>query len=229
MHIFFDLDQTLWDFRKNSLEVIQRLFVELEFEKNGVPGIDDFIKSYKALNSGLWDQYRAGEISKFELNNNRFINTLKHYSPKAELLGTKMAELYIKYSPENVSLFIGAEDILKYLSVNYNLHVITNGFSEIQIPKLKNTGLDKYFKEIIFSEDAGCLKPDKKYFEYSIKKAGAQKSECLVIGDDPESDILGASNAGIHQVWFKQNYHSENTETKATYTIKDLAEIREIL
>lgn len=229
LHILFDLDQTLWDFKKNSLDVINKLFLELELEKHGIKNIDSFIEIYKPVNDVLWANYRAGKIDKLELNRNRFINTLKEFCDVSELLGTRMADLYIKYSPENVTLFPDAEIILEYLSAKYELHIITNGFREIQIPKLKSSGLEKYFKEFVFSEDAGCLKPDKRFFEYFINRVGAKKEECIVIGDDPESDILGAANAGIKQIWLNQNTNKIPLKVKATYTIKSLKEIRDIL
>jgi putative hydrolase of the HAD superfamily len=230
-HILFDLDQTLWDFRKNAKEVIKRLFVELELEKHGVSTFEDFILEYKVINSGLWDDYRIGKITKLDLNNGRFVNTLKKFlsNNDAEEIGLKMADLYLKYSPENVTLFDGAEDVLKYLYDKYELHIISNGFSEIQIPKLKNSGLEKYFKEVILSEDIGCLKPDIRFFEYTLTKTGANKDNCIVVGDDPDSDIFGASNAGIKQIWFKHPVHDGIVDLEATHVINSLVELKELL
>ncbi|MBS4014574.1 MAG: YjjG family noncanonical pyrimidine nucleotidase [Bacteroidetes bacterium] len=230
-HILFDLDQTLWDFKANAKQVIKRLFDELNLEKLCSASFEDFIGAYKSINKVLWEEYRAGIIGKKSLNDDRFINTLKMFinDIEAERIGKEMANKYIKYNPENITLFEGVEDILSYLSEKYQLCIISNGFSEIQLPKLKNSGLDKYFTEVILSEDVGCLKPDKRFFNYTIEKTGASKEKCLVVGDDPESDIFGATNAGIESVWFKQPYHNGHDNPEPTFVIKSLAELKDIL
>ncbi len=230
-HLLFDLDQTLWDFKTNAKQVIKTLVNELEIEKHCNISFEQFINAYKTINKGLWEEYRAGIIDKKTLNDGRFINTLKLFinNERAEELGREMAGKYIKYSPDYITLFDGVNDVLSYLSDKYQLCIISNGFSEIQLPKLKNSGLEKYFTEVILSEEVGCLKPDKRFFNYTLEKTGASKEKCLVVGDDPESDIFGASNAGIESVWFKQAFHNGHENPNPTFIINSLAELRDIL
>ncbi len=231
-HLLFDLDQTLWDFRKNAVEIIHRLYNEFELEKQGIPDFKEYLDVYKTVNYGLWDKYRNGEIDKQQLNNSRFTETLKQFSDNSGSVGSKMAALYIDYSPENITLFDDTLNVLEYLNKNYRMHIISNGFEEIQFPKLKKSGLDIYFENVILSEHASCLKPDIRFFEYALNKIGITPAECIVIGDDAEADVLGASKAGIDQVWYKQSFHEgvevlENVQ--ATHIIRSLSELKNIL
>ena len=231
-HLLFDLDQTLWDFRKNAIEIIHRLYNEFELEKHGIPGFEEYLDVYKTVNIGLWNRYRTGEIDKLHLNNSRFTDTLKHFSNNTDLIGAKMAASYIDYSPENITLFDDTLSVLEYLKDNYQMHIISNGFEEIQTPKLEKSGLIKYFKNIILSEHALCLKPDTRFFEYTLDKIGTTPAECIVIGDDAEADVLGASKAGIDQIWYRHAFHDgikgiENVQ--ATHIIRSLTELKKIL
>jgi len=87
--------------------------------------------------------------------------------------------------------------------------------------------LGRYFDKVITSEEAGCKKPDRRIFEYAIKKTGAITEYSIMIGDDPDVDILGAKNFGMDQVLFDP--FSKYAQNGSTYYISDLIELKEIL
>lgn len=226
-HIFFDLDRTLWDFEKNAEATFQDLYII--YNINDVLGCKfiDFFQTYKKHNLVLWDLYRKNEIKKNELSLNRFIFTLRDFGNSDLLLAQNLSTDYIKISPQKSILYPHAIETLDYLIGKYKLHIITNGFVEVQYNKLRNAGLDKYFTNTITSEEAGAQKPNIQIFEYSLKKAKALASESLMIGDDLQADIIGAKNAGIDQVYFNIDKlpHNENI----THEIDSLIKIIEIL
>ena len=117
----------------------------------------------------------------------------------------------------------GAKDVLFNLSLRYKLHIITNGFKEVQYVKLKESGIYNFFDKIIVSEDVGVLKPNKKIFSFAINKSGAKIENSLMIGDDIISDIRGAREFGIDQVYF--NFKFSNKKVQATYIIHSLKEL----
>ncbi len=226
-HIFFDLDRTLWDLENNSVETLHELFEKYELKNRGVTNFDQFIKIYKGINKDLWDLYREGEITKEFLRNQRFKLTLKKFDIENAELAEKLGDYYVENSPYKKRLFPHTIEALDYLKKKYQLHIITNGFEEVQHIKMKISGLDQYFEQVVTSEAAGAKKPRKEIFEYSLNIANAKAEESLMIGDDLAVDIIGAKNAGVDQVFV--NYFEEPHEEGPTYEIKSLDTLMEIL
>lgn len=225
--IFWDLDRTIWDFEKNSFETFKEIYKKHNLEEKGVDSFDSFMKTYKEHNAMLWGLYRNGMIEKEKLSVERFRITLNDFGINNNSLAIDISADYLRISPEKTNLFPYAQDILTYLSANYQMHIITNGFKEVQYKKIRNSNLDKYFNKIIISEEIGYKKPDKNFFKYSLEKANAKADESIVIGDDLKVDIIGAKNAGIDQIFFNNNKIEHNEEI--TYEINSLLEIKKIL
>ncbi len=226
-HIFFDLDRTLWDFETNSHETLSELAHKYKLSEKGVASIDEFIAEYIGINERMWDEYRKGLIDKTALRYNRFYETLNNYKITDRNLSENIANDYLSVSPLKTNLFPHTIEVLQYLHQKYTLHIITNGFEEVQHIKIKNCGIEHYFDEIITSERAGFKKPDVRIFQYSLNVAKAHPANSLVIGDNLEADIVGARSAGLHQVYF--NPCGEKHEEDITYEIKSLRELLNFL
>lgn len=226
-HIFFDLDRTLWDFDASSNEAFHDIYTTFELKNKGVNSVRSFKDFYNHHNEILWNQYRDGKLSKEVLRGLRFRLTLKEFGIDNEELAQQIGIHYVKISPLLVHLFPNAFQTLDYLHSRYQLHIITNGFSEVQFTKLKVSGLDKYFKEVITSEEAGVKKPDPKIFEFAFNKAETNADVSLMIGDDFNVDIIGAKTIGMDQVLFDPE--RESTQNGVTYYINDLIELKKFL
>lgn len=201
-HIFFDLDRTLWDFEKNSETVLAQLINIYGLEsKCNVPA-SVIIDKYREVNRELWKQYSRKEIDKEQLRSSRFTKTLAHFNYHFLGFGLQIEKEYIERSPYQTHVIEGAHEILEYLRPTYNLHILTNGFAEVQHIKLKQSNLNKYFQHIFISEEIGHQKPDPKIFAAALKKTNASPGECLMIGDDHYGDVQGALDAGWHAVHF---------------------------
>ena len=225
-HLFFDLDLTLWDFDKNSDEVLVELFSEFNLEDAGITDTENFIAVYKIHNEQLWDSYRKGIVSKEELRTVRFYKVLQDFGIDNKKLANDISEGYLKKGPYKTHLMPYTIDTLEYLSIKYKLHIITNGFDEIQLIKLNNCGIRKYFEQIITSDSTGFKKPDKRIFHHSLYKAKAKTKQSIMIGDHLEIDIVGARNAGLDQIYFnpKGKKHNESI----TYEINCLKKLMSI-
>lgn len=226
-HLFFDLDRTLWDFEANALETFQDLYKKYQLKEQGISSFDGFYTLYKAHNHRLWDEYRAGKISKETLSVSRFELTLKDFGIHSKETAIAMAADYLRISPTKTRLFPQALETLEQLKRRFKIHIITNGFNEVQFIKLKNSGIGKFIETTITSEDAGCKKPDPAIFRYSLEKAHAIQADSLMIGDDLEVDIKGAKSAGIDQVFV--NFGHQPHDLKPTYEISELQQLTEIL
>ena len=227
LYLFFDLDHTLWDFDANSRQALQELYQGLGLKERGVDDFDLFHKNYLAHNDKLWERYRNGFIKVEELRWKRMWLTLIDFKIGDEILARNMGSLFLDLLPTRKQLFPYTIEILEWLSSrNYKLHLITNGFEKTQYSKLKNSGIDKYFGEMITSESSNSLKPHKEIFEYAFQKTGAQKEKSIMIGDSVEVDIQGAVNAGIDQVYV--NHLHIDPAIRPTYTVFSLKELEQI-
>ncbi len=221
--VFFDLDHTLWDFEKNSSLTFKTILPE-----HGVTiPLDRFLEVYVPANLVYWKMYREEKITKAELRYQRLksvFDTLE-YDVSDDCVNS-LAEEYINQLSTHTHLFPNVVDILDYLKPNYNLHIITNGFQEIQEKKLRNSGIYSFFKQVIDSEMAGVKKPDPIIFNLALDKARVEAGSALMIGDSLEADILGAKGAGLHALHF--NAHGD-AQHQHCPMITDLKEIKTYL
>jgi putative hydrolase of the HAD superfamily len=228
-HIIFDLDRTLWDFDRVSHEVLSEIYNEL-VQPLTTFSFEYFHEKYKVINSGLWDLYRRNEIKKDLLRVKRFTLSLEELGLDRPWIANQMADEYVKRTTEHAYLFPGTMELLAYLKEkNYVLSVMTNGFKEVQYPKIARSGLGPYFEYIFISEEIGYNKPDRRIFEFALKKMNASPTEVLFVGDDYEVDIEGAADAGMDQVFFNPHTNPADGGKPATYRIAELSELMTIL
>lgn len=223
--IFFDLDGTLWDFKTNSLETLNEIYETHQLQQAGIPDFEQFLMIYHRHNDHLWNLYRAGAVEKDVLKTNRFFHTLNHFGIDNKDLADAIAFDYVSISPTKTHLFSHTHETLKYLKDRYRLHIITNGFNEVQFVKLRKSGLTDYFTHIITSEMAGVSKPEPGIFQYALMLAGTNAQDSLMIGDDWDIDILGAANVGMDQLYFSQ----EEILTNNNNRIRSLIELEQLL
>ncbi|MCK5400318.1 MAG: YjjG family noncanonical pyrimidine nucleotidase [Flavobacteriaceae bacterium] len=203
-HIFFDLDHTLWDFDKNSALTFEKIF-----ELNNIDiNLDEFLEMYVPINLKYWKLYREERIDKGALRYGRLNDVFRilSFEIKTSMI-YKLSEDYISYLSTFNHLFDGAIEILEYLQVNYKLHIITNGFKEVQQGKLNNANIGYYFDTVTNSEMVGVKKPNPKIFKHALNIAKASQENSIMVGDNYEADILGAINFGLDAICF--NYHNE--------------------
>jgi putative hydrolase of the HAD superfamily len=227
-HLFFDLDHTLWDFDANARVTLEQLHIDLNLVDKGIHDFDLFYKNYLVNNEKLWERYRNGYIRQEELRIKRMWLTLLDFKIADEELARQLSELFLQLLPTRTILFPDTKEVLQYLTdKGYQLHLITNGFELVQHGKLKSSGINHFFKEVITSEGSNSLKPQKEIFDYALKRTGAIAEESLMIGDSIEVDIAGAIAAGIDQVHV--NHINAEQSLIPTYTVTELKQLKEFL
>jgi len=222
-HLFFDLDDTLWDFEKNSTSVLKELFNEFDLHKKINANFEDFYIGYSKINISLWKDYQNKKIDKLFLRNSRFYLALKKFGYDAFKESQLMNEQYLLRSPKGKHLKNDCKNVLDYLYQNYSLHIISNGFKDVQHTKIDGCGLRPYFKNIIISEEYQLTKPDEKIFRLAEFFAGTSKENCVMIGDNFDCDMQGALNAGWETVYFSEKEHGfKCTSVKRLLDLKAL-------
>lgn len=195
--IFFDLDHTLWDFEKNSALTFQKILAE----NNVAVDFDRFLEAYVPINLEYWRLFRVEKISKKELRYQRLFQTFNAINFKAsDELIQLLSEQYIQYLSDFNHLFDYTEELLQNLQKKYKLHIITNGFRDVQQRKIKASGIASYFEHIIDSESVHVKKPNPKIFEHALTLANVNPENALMIGDSLEADILGAINVQMNVI-----------------------------
>jgi putative hydrolase of the HAD superfamily len=217
--VFFDLDHTLWDFDRNSALTFNKIF-KLH---NVTVDLDEFLRYYEPINLDYWKLYREERIDKASLRYNRLNDTFNKISFNADsTLINKLSIDYIEYLSSFNHLFDNTIDILNYLKPKYNLHIITNGFQEVQESKLRNSNIHHFFDSVTDSEQVGVKKPNPKIFNHALDKVGAQPESSLMIGDNIEADIFGALGIGMEAIYF--NY----LKTSEVYQVKQINNLNEL-
>jgi len=228
IHIFFDLDNTLWDFRKNSELAMQETFNRFPLAEKQID-FETFFEVYERHNHALWASYRKKEVVKKELIRRRFEDTFT----ELEITGidpNEMNTCYLNEMPNKKTLYPGVLETLEYLKKKrYRLNIITNGFTEVQNKKLESSGLRPFFNKVFTSEKIKTPKPGREIFEHAIKSVNAKKANSLMIGDDWEVDILGASKFGIDAVYIGNDTYSYVESKNVIYSFESVNELQLIL
>jgi len=227
-HIIFDLDRTLFDFERGAEEALKDLH-SMYIAPYTKKSFEEFHSTYKTINNGLWDEYRRGIIPKEILRTKRFAMSLEELNIHKPNIAVQMGDMYIRITAQKAYLFPYALEILEYLKSKYELAILTNGFKEVQYPKLDRGGIRDYFKYIFISEEIGYNKPDKKLYEYAVNTMNAKTENCLMVGDDFAVDIEGAAKAGMDQVFFNPSGENGKHSLEPTYRIRKLRDMENFL
>jgi len=226
--IFLDLDDTLVDTAENNREALQDIYNEYNYSKY-FPSFEDFFKKFQRINLHLWDLYAKEKITKDTLKITRFKKTLEEFEKITPEESLSINDSFLARVNTKKNVIRGMKDILHYLYPKYPLYILSNGFEEVQDQKMINAGIKPYFKKVILSDHIGKNKPHPALFEYALKEANADVETTIMIGDNIHTDISGAMNSGIDQIWFNPNNSINELNISPTFTVSSLDEIKNIL
>lgn len=215
-HLLFDVDDTLLDFQASQHKSLLELFESYHFPISA-------IETYKDISEHLWRQIERQEITLEELKQQRFSLLCQAFDRQPE---NRMEEDYEQLLSTHGDLMPEAFDVIQSLSQNYQLSIITNGMPQITLPRLKQSGIDQFFKHIFISESMGVQKPNPVFFEIVLQTLKTTNKDCLIIGDSLTSDIAGGIKSGIDTCFID---YQQNKSSNATYQISKLTELYTLL
>ena len=245
--VFIDWDDTIGDFVGAAKRALQEMYDKYNLS-DYFASHEEFVSLYKPHNIELWDKYGKDLVTKEYLRVDRFLYPLLHgtkvasqiqfsttqhnstqFYTKLSALAEQMSEDFLHLTTKYFSLLPGAEELVRYLAKKYPLTVVTNGFIEVQYEKFDKSGLRDCFSHIVLSEEVGCQKPNPRIYEEALRMNGVSAAETVMIGDSWNSDIQGAINAGIDQIWIRKSKDPLPEGQSATYLIHTLSDVMEIL
>ena len=239
--VIIDWDDTIGDFVGAAKLALQEMYDKYHL-CDYFASLEEFVSLYKPHNIELWDKYGKDQVTKEYLSFDRFFFPLMHGSKGGErrlgdkairqevaALAEQLSEDFLNMTTARFSLLEGAEELVRYLAAKYPLTVVTNGFVEVQYEKFDKSGLRDCFAHIVLSEEVGCQKPNPRIFEEALRMNGLSAEDVVMIGDSWNSDIQGAINAGIDQIWIRKSKDPLPEGQSATYLVQSLSEVMEIL
>ena len=226
-NLFIDLDDTIYDFSAASREAFMETYELLHYDRF-FDSFNHYYSIYEPYNLELWHIYGEGKITKEELNKRRYSYPLEVFGIKDQELADTFCREALGRIPTKNRLIDGAIELLEYLRPKYNMYILSNGFKELQSHKMRTAGIDKYFDALILSEDIGVNKPNRELYEYALEKTGSKLEESIMIGDMFETDITGAANIGMKQIYFNPKKKESHTFAP-TYMVTELLQIKDIL
>ncbi len=226
-HLFFDLDDTLWDSKRNSTEALREIFSKHQLDSTLGLAEDSFVEQFHTINYALWDQYSAGQINQLQLRQQRFSMVFQALGITDVPSTEQLQEDYLAICPRKPHLMPHTREVLDYLKDNYQLHIITNGFDDVQFVKMHYSGITEYFMEVVTALRAGYQKPNRQIFDFARQCAQADCPDCLMIGDNLLADIQGAKNAEMDHVFY--NHGRVEHQVMPTYEVHCLQDLKEIL
>ena len=227
--LFIDFDDTLYDTYGNSVISLCETYEAYHLDRYfATPQV--FYDAYWAANIDLWTRYSKGEITRPYLIVERFRRPLSVGKglDVTEQLCLEMSDRFLDFCSSKSGVVEGAHQLMDYLKrKGYRMHMCSNGFHEVQYKKLTACGLKDYFDTVVLSEDAGFNKPSKQFFDYALKMSGAHKETTIMIGDNLQTDIVGAHDAGFDTILF--NRWGVAPSPVPTHTVATLRDVMDIL
>ena len=230
--LFIDFDDTLYDTHGNAVIALSETFEAFALERY-FPEPQIFYDAYWLANIDLWTRYSKGEITRDYLIVERFrrpLSTGKGINVTEEFC-LEMSDRFLDFCSSKPGVVEGAHELMDHLrQCGYKMHMCSNGFHEVQYKKLEACGLKDYFDTIILSEDAGFNKPSPQYFDYAFRQSGAQRETTLMIGDNLQTDILGALASGMDALLFNRwEVDVNEIPQRPTFVVSSLLDIQNIL
>lgn len=219
----FDADNTLLDFTRAEHDALCACLAA-----RGLPHDEDTVAAYSAINDGHWKRLELGLTTRDRLKVERFGDFFASIGYNGDPV--QMARDYESTLGQQTCLLDGALELIQALHGKCELYIVTNGITAVQQSRFGRCALAPYFDKCFISEQMGCAKPEKRFFDLvAASIPNFDPKEALVIGDSLSSDIRGGINAGLDTCWFNPKGKAAPADMEITYTVGRLADIEAIL
>ncbi|MBW3659013.1 MAG: YjjG family noncanonical pyrimidine nucleotidase [Actinobacteria bacterium] len=220
--LLFDLDGTLLDYAAAEEAALRATLADAS-----LPPTDAVVADYQRINAGHWHAFERGETTPARIRLERWQDLLRTHDAEIDAdTASRLAERYVEHLGRGVQLVEGADDLLRELAHTHRLAYITNGFGDVQRPRLVASGLAEHTDVVVISDEVGESKPQPGIFDVAFERMGGPaKEDVLIVGDSLTSDIAGGAAYGIDTCWFNPFGLDRAVDVEPTYEIRTLAEL----
>lgn len=221
--IFFDVDDTLLDFRTAERNAISAAFRDFLLPVN-----EAVLRRYSEINLSCWEALERGMMTRGEVLVRRFEMLFAELG--VEAAAEQVQDRYEALLESGQYFVPGAPELLETLFPRYNLYLISNGNTVTQECRLKSAGIGPYFKGIFISEQIGANKPSKTFFDACFAAIpDFRREDAVIVGDSLTSDILGGINAGVKTCWFNPAHLPGRDGIRPDHEFSELSELPGLL
>lgn len=221
--ILFDLDETIFDFKKAEAIALKKALLEL-----GVKPTEEMVKLYSAINEKYWKLLEQGKLTRQQILVGRFDELFREIG--VDCHGADAKIIYEKNLGTGHYFIPNALEVLQKLSEKYKLYLVSNGTASVQAGRIESSGIAPLFQEIFISEVVGYNKPNVEFFNYCFERIPDFKKEStIIVGDSLTSDIRGGNNAGIKTCWFNPHGKQMTEDVCVDFEIKELTQLLKML
>ncbi len=213
--LLFDMDQTIFNYKKGNVSAL-----EITFNKFGLNFSQQILDEYRSINKKLWSDFELNKISGFDLRSARFKKLFEKLEIDADAV--EVSSEYLRNLSNQREYMPGAEEMLEKVKSDFKLGIITNGFADVQYPRLAGSSISDLFDKISVSEESGYSKPDSGIFDYTFKLYDIEdKNDVLIIGDNLQSDIKGGNDYGIDTCWYNPKELLNDSNIAPTFEVQN--------
>lgn len=221
--LFLDLDDTILDFHR-----AERIALAKTLACFGLEPEEAVLERYHIINRQHWEALERGELTREEVLEGRFRVLFEQLGRPVEARAVTRA--YEKNLGQGHYFLPGAQEAVERLSKKYRLFLASNGTASVQHSRLTSAGLYPYFEQVFISQEMGCNKPSRAYFERCFAKIpGFDPQRAMMVGDSLTSDILGGIRAGIKTCWVNPSHTPPRADIPADYEIESLSQLEALL
>ncbi len=218
-YLFFDADNTLWDFNLSEKFALFKVITENQVEYEPI-----HLEGYHKVNKACWHNFEKGNLSAADLKTKRFELFCHEFGLK--LNAEAMGKSYLQHLGSTDFMIAGALNLLDRLSSRHKLVLVTNGIKEVQRRRINNTGIEHYFEAIVISDEIGVAKPNAAFFDHAFEQVSfPAKKDVLMIGDSLSSDIRGGNGYGVATCWYNPAGAAVDPDVVAGFVISELEEL----
>ncbi|MEQ4205270.1 HAD family hydrolase [Actinopolymorpha sp. B17G11] len=198
--VFFDGDQTLWDFTSVMRHALAIALRELRTRRPGAATDQLTVETLIADRDAVATEHRHVGWTMDEIRWEAFDRTVRRCGPQDPDLARDLYELFMRHRFDDIELYPDVVPTLDALAASsYRLGLLTNGNGDPE-----RCGLAGRFEAVVLAQDHGVSKPDRRLYDIAAAAAGDLTTAPVMVGDSLYSDVVGAQCAGWRGVWLNR-------------------------
>ncbi len=222
--ITFDADDTLWDFQFAMKSALESTLAQIRSLGPNAAAEQLTIEKMIDIREQVASELGEGVVSNEAIRYEALARTLEHVGAPSQTVAEQLLRSYTEARFSHTRPYPDVEPALKALKRRYRIGIISNGNSYPE-----RCGLPDTFEFVIFAHDCGFHKPDRRIFELALSTSDCLPHEVLHVGDSLETDVFGAQNCGMRNVWLNRERVRNDTAIVPELEVLDLYALLECL